>query len=92
MTVRIDALKIAFSAAALALLIGALPVSTSSSTAAEARQSAVQVTGGKTTLKPTKRMIRKLKRAKVRVRPTGSAGVEVFNGSHESPVLRQSAA
>ncbi len=57
---------------ALALLMGALAVS-SSSTAAQETTNPVGVTGGNTILKPTKQMIRKLKRAKVRVRPTGAA-------------------
>ena len=79
MAVRINALKVAFSTAALALLIGALAV-TGSFGAANAGAADVFVpgrvytfTGGKTTLKLNDRMIRKLKRAKVRVKPTGSA-------------------
>ena len=64
--------KFTFSMIALALLMGALAVS-SSSTAAQETTKPVGVTGGKTILKPTKQMIRKLKRAKVRVRPTGAA-------------------
>ena len=72
--------KLTFSMIALALLIGALVVADSSK-AADAETAAdvfvpgrvYTVTGGKTTLKPTKQVIRKLKRAKVRVRPTGSA-------------------
>ena len=64
--------KLAFSMIALAMLFAALTVSTSS-TADGAERSQFVITGGKTTLKPTKQMVRKLKRAKVRVRPTGSA-------------------
>lgn len=64
--------KFMFSMIALALLMGALAVS-SSSTAAQETTNPVGVTGGNTILKPTKQMIRKLKRAKVRVKPTGSA-------------------
>lgn len=65
--------KLTFGMIALALLfIGALTVS-ASATAADVKQSAVAVTGGKTTLKPTDRMVKKLNRAKIRVSPTGSA-------------------
>lgn len=68
-----------FCIVALALLMGVLAVSTSSSTAAptvsigSGTTKPVGITGGKTTLKPTKQMVRKLKRAKVRLMPTGSA-------------------
>jgi hypothetical protein len=67
-----NAHKLTFSLIAVTLLFGVL-VASSSPTADGAEHSPVAITGGKTTLKPTKQMVRKLKRAKVRVRPTGSA-------------------
>ncbi len=80
MALRINALKVAFSTAALAR--SSRPWSVADSSRAADAEAAADVfvpgrvytfAGGKTTLKLNDRMIRKLKRAKVRVKPTGSA-------------------